>query len=76
MEDFDSALRGIDVILLVSGMDHLDNRIQQHLNVINVAKTNGLSKIVYTSIIGKDGNSTFTLKNVKYVVDYKLLLNN
>lgn len=58
-EHFAEALKGIDVVLLVSGMDHPDNRIEQHRNVINAAKQNGVRKIVYTSIIGKDGGSTF-----------------
>jgi len=58
-EDFDKALKGTDVVLLVSGMDHPDKRIGQHRNIINAAKENGVKKIVYTSIIGKDGDSTF-----------------
>ena len=58
-EDFDAALKGVDVVLLVSGMDHPDNRIGQHRNVINAAKEAGVRKIVYTSIIGKDGDSSF-----------------
>ena len=58
-EDFDKALKGIDVVLLVSGMDHPDQRILQHRNVINASRENGVGKIVYTSIIGKDGTSTF-----------------
>ena len=36
-EDFDKALQGIDVVLLVSGMDHPDKRIDQHRNVIKIA---------------------------------------
>jgi NAD(P)H dehydrogenase (quinone) len=58
-EDFVHALQGIDVVLLVSGMDYPDNRIGQHRNVIFGAKENGVKKIVYTSIIGKNGDSTF-----------------
>ena len=57
--DFDDALHDIDVVLLVSGMDHPDKRIHQHRNVIKAAKENGVRKIVYTSIIGKKGDSTF-----------------
>ena len=57
--DFDTALKDIDVVLLVSGMDHPDKRIGQHRNVINAAKENGVGKIVYTSITGKEGSSTF-----------------
>lgn len=58
-EDFDLALKGVDVVLLVSGMDHPDKRIVQHRNVINEAKESGVKKIVYSSIIGKNGTSTF-----------------
>ena len=58
-EDFNKALKGTDVVLLVSGMDHPDKRIGQHRNIINAAKENGVKNIVYTSIIGKDGDSTF-----------------
>ena len=58
-EDFEKALKGVDVVLLVSGMDHPDKRIGQHRNVIEAAKENEVRKIVYTSIIGKDGVSTF-----------------
>ena len=57
--EFDEALKGIEVILLVSGMDHPDKRIGQHRNVIYAAQDAGVRKIVYTSIIGKEGSSTF-----------------
>lgn len=57
--DFEKALKGIDVVLLVSGMDHPDKRIGQHRNVIYAAKDTGVKKIVYTSIVGKDGQSSF-----------------
>ncbi|MCF8374229.1 MAG: NAD(P)H-binding protein [Bacteroidales bacterium] len=57
--DFDTALQGVDVVLLVSGMDAPDHRIGQHCNVINAAKEAGVRKIVYTSIIGKEGSSSF-----------------
>jgi NAD(P)H dehydrogenase (quinone) len=58
-EDFISAFKGVEVVLLVSGMDKPENRIVQHRNVINAAKECGVRKIVYTSIIGLKGNSTF-----------------
>ncbi len=58
-EEFDLALRGVDVVLLVSGMDHPDKRIEQHRHVIHAAKEAGVRKIVYTSIFGKQGNSSF-----------------
>jgi NAD(P)H dehydrogenase (quinone) len=58
-QEFDLALQGVDVVLLVSGMDHPDTRIVQHRNVIHAARDAGVRKIVYTSIIGKAGSSTF-----------------
>jgi NAD(P)H dehydrogenase (quinone) len=58
-EDFIEALHDIDVVLLVSGMDAPDKRIGQHRNVINAAKKAGVRKIVYTSIFGEPGTSSF-----------------
>lgn len=54
------SLKGVDTVLLVSGMDAPDQRIIQHQNVINAAKKAGVRKIVYTSIFGKLGNTSFT----------------
>lgn len=59
-EEFVSALNGIDAILLVSGMDHPDKRIQQHRNVIEAAKENGVKRIVYTSIFGAEKGNAFS----------------
>jgi len=59
-EDFLSALQGVDVVVLVSGMDHPDKRIQQHRNVIEAAKACGVKKIVYTSIMGADKGNAFS----------------
>ncbi|MCB2219517.1 MAG: NAD(P)H-binding protein [Bacteroidetes bacterium] len=53
------ALKGVEVVLLVSGMAAPDTRIVQHKNVIEAAKTNNVRKIVYTSIAGKRGISKF-----------------
>lgn len=51
------ALKGVDAVLLVSGMDQPDKRIQQHRNIIEAAQQNGVRRIVYTSIIGAaEGN--------------------
>jgi NAD(P)H dehydrogenase (quinone) len=57
--DFDEALKGVDVVMLVSGMDVPEKRIEQHRNIINAAKAAGVRKVVYSSIIGDDGNSSF-----------------
>ncbi|SIS67903.1 NAD(P)H dehydrogenase (quinone) [Zobellia uliginosa] len=59
-QDFDAALKGIDTVLLVSGMDDPEKRIQQHRNVIEAAKQNGVQKIVYTSIVGDETNTAFS----------------
>ncbi|MBD0778927.1 SDR family oxidoreductase [Maribacter sp. ANRC-HE7] len=59
-EHFNQALQGIDAVLLVSGMDDPQKRIQQHRNVIEAAKLNGVHKIVYTSIIGDENKTAFS----------------
>ncbi|MBF03011.1 MAG: NAD(P)-dependent oxidoreductase [Flavobacterium sp.] len=47
------AFRGVDQLLLVSGND-IENRLQQHVNVINAAKEVGVKHIVYTSFQRKN----------------------
>lgn len=59
-EDFNKALNGVDSVLLVSGMDDPQKRIQQHRNVIEASKQNGVKKIVYTSIIGDEEKTAFS----------------
>ena len=59
-EDFNSALIGVDSVLLISGMDDPQKRIQQHRNVIGAAIQNGVKKIVYTSIIGDEKETAFS----------------
>jgi len=59
-EDFNTALQGIDAVLLISGMDDPQKRIQQHRNVIEAAKKNGVRKIVYTSIVGDEEETAFS----------------
>ncbi|MBU2913706.1 SDR family oxidoreductase [Reichenbachiella agariperforans] len=58
--EFDQALQGVDRVMLLSGMDAPDQRIQQHRNVIEAAKLNGVQKIVYTSIVGAEENTAFS----------------
>jgi NAD(P)H dehydrogenase (quinone) len=58
-EGYKHALRGIEVVLLVSGMDAPEKRIDQHRNVINAARAEGVRKIVYTSIFGETGKGAF-----------------
>ncbi|WNJ17047.1 SDR family oxidoreductase [Pontibacter sp. G13] len=58
-EDLTAAFEGVDKVLLVSGMDDPQKRIQQHRNVIEAAKTKGVQKIVYTSIVGNEEKTAF-----------------
>lgn len=53
--DFDSALKDIDAVLLLSANGEPMARIPQHRNVIEAAKEAGIKKIVYTSVGGNFG---------------------
>lgn len=57
--DFVAAFNGVDVVMILSGMDAPEKRIEQHRNIINAARDAGVRKIVYTSIVGDEGNTTF-----------------
>lgn len=59
-DDLYASLRGIDALVLVSGMAPPQDRIQQHRNVIEAAKSAGVRKIVYTSIQGPDEDTAFS----------------
>ncbi|WP_153915963.1 SDR family oxidoreductase [Shewanella sp. TC10] len=56
----EQSLQSVDVLLLVSGMDAPDKRINQHRNVIEAAKKAGVRKIVYTSVQGAEENTAFS----------------
>ena len=56
----EKSLRSVDTLLLVSGMDDPEKRIEQHRNVIQAAQSNGVKKIVYTSVQGADKNTAFS----------------
>lgn len=58
-EELGVALKDVQAVLLVSGLDAPEKRIVQHRNVIEAAKANKVQKIVYTSIIGDPGKTTF-----------------
>lgn len=58
-QQFDSALRGVDALLLISGNDDPEKRKQHHANVIDAATAAGVEKVVYTSIIGPVSDSDF-----------------
>ncbi|WP_261817826.1 SDR family oxidoreductase [Vibrio gallicus] len=54
------SLSGVDILLIVSGMDAPEKRIQQHRNVISAAKKAGVKKLVYTSVQGAEQNTAFS----------------
>ncbi|MFD1504736.1 NAD(P)-dependent oxidoreductase [Georgenia yuyongxinii] len=49
-ETLDSALVGVDKLLLVSGSE-VGGRVQQHTNVVEAARKAGVSRILYTSML-------------------------
>ena len=55
-----NAFRSVDTVLLVSGMDVPEKRIEQHRNVIDAARQAGAKKIVYTSVQGPEEGSGFS----------------
>ncbi|SDB50239.1 SDR family oxidoreductase [Bauldia litoralis] len=55
-----TSLANVDTLLLVSGMDAPDKRIEQHRNVIEAARQAGVGKIVYTSIQGPEEGTSFS----------------
>ena len=58
-DDYDLALKNVDTLLLVSGMDSPEKRISQHRNVIEAAIKNKVQKIVYTSVVGDESKTSF-----------------
>lgn len=58
--ELEKSLRSVDTLLLVSGMDAPEKRIEQHRNVIEAAKSCRVKKIVYTSIQGAEENTAFS----------------
>ena len=59
-DQLETSLAGVDALVLVSGMAPPDERIGQHRNVIEAAKTAGIKKIVYTSIQGPEEGTSFS----------------
>jgi NAD(P)H dehydrogenase (quinone) len=57
---FERALDGVDVVLLVSGTDEPEKRVEQHRNVIGAAVTSGVKKIVFTSVQGAEVGNAFS----------------
>lgn len=58
-KDFEKSLQDIEVVVILSGNAHPDDRIGQHRNIINGAKIAGVRKIIYGSIFGDEGKCSF-----------------
>lgn len=56
----EKSLQSVDTLLLVSGMDAPEKRIEQHRNIIQAAKNSGVKKIVYTSVQGAEEDTAFS----------------
>ena len=54
------ALKGIDVLLMVSARENPE-RVKEHKSFLDAAKLAGVQHIVYTSFYGTDEKATFTL---------------
>ena len=54
------ALKGIDVLLMVSARENPE-RVKEHKSFLDAAKLAGVQHIVYTSFYGADEQATFTL---------------
>ena len=67
-EDTIKSLEGIDVLFMVSGSENPD-RVQQHKDFIDSAKTAGVSHIVYLSFYNASKNSLFTLGRDHYATE-------
>ena len=60
INELEKSLQNVDTVLLVSGMDAPEKRIEQHRNVIQAAKRAGVKKIVYTSVQGAEKGTAFS----------------
>jgi len=57
--DFDTALEGVDSLLMISGLADPDTRVDQHRKIIRAAQKNNIKKIVYTGILGNPEKTGF-----------------
>lgn len=59
-DQIERSLRGVERLLIVSGMDAPEKRIVQHRGVIEAAKAAGVRRVVYTSIQGAEEGTAFS----------------
>ena len=55
-----ASLHDVSALLLVSGNEAPEARIQQHRNVLDAARASGVRKVVYTSIQGAQEETAFS----------------
>ena len=65
------ALRGVDVVLLVSAAEAPD-RIEQHRCFVDAAVDAGVQQVVYTSFFGASADATFTHGRVHWATEQHL----
>ncbi len=58
--DFEKSLAGVDGLIILSANGDPAGRVQQHRNIIEGAKKNGVKKIGYTSITGDAQGNAFS----------------
>ena len=70
-EAAESALRGVDVLFMVSGSESPD-RVDQHRTFIDAAASVGVGHVVYTSFQGAAPDATFTLARDHWATEQHL----
>ncbi|OQP61296.1 hypothetical protein A3860_06185 [Niastella vici] len=55
----EQAFKGIDTLVFISS-GSMEDRVGQHRNVVNAAKTSGVKHIIYTSVLKASGTLKFT----------------
>jgi NAD(P)H dehydrogenase (quinone) len=59
IQSLQKAFQGIDTLVFISSGD-IQNRVQQHENVVNAAKSAGVKHIIYTSVVKATATLKFT----------------
>lgn len=67
-ESFESAVRDVTTLFLVSGREHED-RLRQHFTAVDAAVAAGVERIVYLSFLGAAPGATFTLARQHYATE-------
>jgi NAD(P)H dehydrogenase (quinone) len=60
VQSLEKAFKDIDTLVFISSGD-LQNRVQQHQNVVNAAKVAGVKHIIYTSVVKATPTLKFTV---------------